>query len=133
MSNCSSNSNSKAGACPSTQDVTRGALPASRKIYVGEHKVPMREIALENGKTFTVYDPSGPFTDTIELDIMKGIPKTRREWVVARGDVEEIDGRKVQPVDNGLKGNAQHMPFPASPEKVLRAKPGANVTQMHYA
>ncbi|MCE7887799.1 MAG: phosphomethylpyrimidine synthase ThiC [Alphaproteobacteria bacterium PRO2] len=133
MSGCSSNSNTKTGACPSTKDVTRGPLPASRKIHVGELKVPMREIALENGKTFTVYDPSGPFTDNIELDIMKGIPKTRREWVIARGDVEEIDGRKVQPVDNGLKGNAQHMPFPASPEKILRAKSGANVTQMHYA
>jgi phosphomethylpyrimidine synthase len=134
MSGCSSNSNSNSkNACPSTLDITRGALPASKKVYVGDLKVPMREIALEGGKTFTVYDPSGPFTDTIELDIMRGIPKTRRQWVVDRGDVEEIEGRKVQPVDNGLKKDAQHQPFPASPERVLRAKPGQNVTQMHYA
>ncbi len=93
----------------------------------------MREIALEGGKTFTVYDPSGPFTDNVELDIMRGIPKTRTQWIVDRGDVEYIKGRKVQAVDNGLKGNAQHQPFPASPERVLRAKPGQNVTQMHYA
>ncbi|MGB4057500.1 MAG: phosphomethylpyrimidine synthase ThiC, partial [Alphaproteobacteria bacterium] len=134
MTGCNSNNSaSKEGACPSTKDVTRGPLPASRKVYVGDLKVPMREIALEGGKTFTVYDPSGPFTDDAPLDIMRGIPKTRTDWIVGRGDVEYIEGRKIQPVDNGLKGNAQHQPFPASPEKVLRAKPGANVTQMHYA
>jgi phosphomethylpyrimidine synthase len=139
---CGSNAkDSKIGACPSTNDVTRGPLPASQKIYVaGEmHKnirVPMREIALTDPKqkSITVYDPSGPFTDpNIDLDIMRGIPKTRLDWVTARGDVEFIEGRKIQPVDNGLKNNAQHQPFPASPEKILRAKPGANVTQMHYA
>ncbi|MCC7305543.1 MAG: phosphomethylpyrimidine synthase ThiC, partial [Alphaproteobacteria bacterium] len=135
MSSCSSsaNSNSK-NACPSTKDVTRGPLPASKKVYVGDLKVPMREIALENKQTFTVYDASGPFTDNaVELDIMRGIPKTRLPWVVDRGDVEFIEGRKVQAIDNGAKGNTQHQPFPASPEKILRAKPGANVTQMHYA
>jgi len=41
--------------------VTRGPLPASRKIY--KDGVPMREIALENGERFTVYDTSGPYTD----------------------------------------------------------------------
>ena len=137
----SSNKDAKAGACPSTKDVTRGALPASKKIYVDGaiHKnirVPMREITLEDPKqkSITVYDPSGPFTDdAIELDIMRGIPKTRLQGVVDRGDVDYLDGRNNQPVDNGLKKDAQHQPFPASPEKVLCAKPGANVTQMHYA
>ncbi len=127
--------------CPSTLDVTTGALPASKKIYVSgdihkDIRVPMREIALENGETFTVYDPSGPYTDEdIELNIMLGLPKTRRQWVVDRGDVEEIEGRTVQPVDNGQDKNtkSQHQPFPASPAKPLRAKEGANVTQMHYA
>ena len=110
----SSNKDAKAGACPSTKDVTRGALPASKKIYVDGaiHKnirVPMREITLEDPKqkSITVYDPSGPFTDdAIELDIMRGIPKTRLQWVLDRGDVEYIDGRKNQPVDNGLKKDA---------------------------
>ncbi|MGQ0527867.1 MAG: phosphomethylpyrimidine synthase ThiC [Alphaproteobacteria bacterium] len=130
----------KKNACPSTKDVTRGPLRASKKIYVPgvihpELRVPMREIALEDPKqkSITVYDPSGPFTDDAELDIMRGIPKTRTEWIVARGDVEYVEGRKVQAVDNGLKNGAQHQPFPASPERVLRAKAGANVTQMHYA
>ncbi len=123
-------------ACPSTQDVTRGSLPGSRKIHIGDLKVPMREIALENGERFTTYDTSGPYTEeNSDIDIMRGLPKTRREWIVARGDVEEIEGRQIQPIDNGLKksSSAKHQPFPASPLKPLRARPGKNVTQMHYA
>ncbi|MBK6896334.1 MAG: phosphomethylpyrimidine synthase ThiC [Alphaproteobacteria bacterium] len=130
-----------AGTCPSTTHVTRGPLPASQKTYVGDLKVPMREISLTNGESMTVYDTSGPYTDSdVELDIMRGLPKTRLKWILARGDVEEIEGRTVKPIDNGYKTEAQlknrkikHEKFPASPEKPLRAKSGANVTQMHYA
>jgi phosphomethylpyrimidine synthase len=121
--------------CPSTTHVTRGPLPASKKTYVGDLKVPMREIALENGEAFTVYDTSGIYTDSnADIDIMRGLPKLRREWILERGDVEEIEGREVQAIDNGRKiANDGHEPFPATPEKPLRAKPGKNVTQMHYA
>jgi len=133
------------GICPSTTHVTRGALPASKKAYIGEHKVAMREIELTNGESITVYDTSGPYTDdNIELDIMKGLPTRRRKWIMERGDVEEVEGRKIQPIDNGYKdeaaqerrrekGGVKHEKFPASPDKPLRAKPGQNVTQMHYA
>ena len=129
------------GICPSTTHVTRGPLPASKKVYIGDLKVPMREIALTNGESITVYDTSGPFTDEAqELDIMRGLPKKRLDWVLERGDVEFVEGRKVTPLDNGYKTEAQlknrkikHEKFPASPEKPLRAKSGANVTQMHYA
>ena len=129
------------GVCPSTTHVTRGSLPASKKVYVGEHNVPMREIALSNDEKFTVYDTSGPYTDeAVELDIMRGLPKTRLQWVLDRGDVEYVEGREVTPIDNGYKTEAQlknrkikHEKFPASPEKPLRAKAGQNVTQMHYA
>jgi len=129
------------GVCPSTNDVTRGALPASKKIYVGEHKVAMREIELTNGESLTVYDTSGPYTDaSVELDIMRGLPKMRSEWIIVRGDVEEVAPRAVKPMDNGYKDEAQqarrkiqHEKFPASPDKPLRAKSGQNVTQMHYA
>ncbi len=132
---------SAGGVCPSTTHVTRGSLPGSKKVYVGDLKVPMREINLTNGESLTVYDTSGPYTDsTIELDIMRGLPKTRLKWVLARGDVEEIEGRAVKPIDNGYKSEAQlknrkikHEKFPASPEKPLRAKAGMNVSQMHYA
>jgi phosphomethylpyrimidine synthase len=143
MSSCSSSNNNSQnapvrrsfgeGGCPSTKDVTRGPLPASKKVYIGDLKVPMREIALENKESFTVYDPSGPFTDsTIELDIMRGIPKTRLQWALDRGNVEFIPPSYSPPQAEGTKGGV-HQPFPASPEKVLRAKPGTNVTQMHYA
>ncbi|MCB1532068.1 MAG: phosphomethylpyrimidine synthase ThiC [Alphaproteobacteria bacterium] len=124
-----------ANICPSTLDVTRGSLPGSKKTYVGDLKVPMREISLENGEAFTVYDTSGIYTDeTAEIDIMRGLPKMRRQWIVERGDVEEIEGREVKAIDNGYKqGKAQHQPFPVTPQKPLRAKPGQNVSQMHYA
>ena len=121
--------------CPSTLDVTTGPLPASRKIYKGELKVPAREIALENGESFSVYDTSGIYTDeSAQIDIMRGLPKLRRQWILERGDAEEIEGRTVQPIDNGSKDHkAQHQPFPATPDKPLRAKPGKNTSQMHYA
>ena len=130
-----------AGICPSTTHVTRGALPASKKVYVGDLKVPMREISLTNGESITVYDTSGPYTDeNVQLDIMRGLPKTRLQWVLDRGDVEYVQGRQVTPIDNGYKNEAQlknrkitHEKFPASPEKPLRAKAGQNVSQMHYA
>ena len=132
--------------CPSTTHVTKGALPASQKVYVEgtlfpDIRVPMREISLSNGERLTVYDTSGAYTDeAVTLDIMRGLPKIRQEWIAKRGDVEEIEGRRVQPIDNGYKSEAQaarrpiiHEKFPASPEKPLRAKAGKNVTQMHYA
>ena len=140
-----------AGVCPSTTHVTRGALPASKKVYIGEHQVAMREIALEDPDepSIIVYDTSGPYTDDAqELDIMKGLPTRRKDWIMARGDVEEVEGRVIQPMDNGYKDEEQaaraqkksgekaknwHERFPASPEKPLRAKAGKNVTQMHYA
>ncbi|MGH1399542.1 MAG: phosphomethylpyrimidine synthase ThiC [Alphaproteobacteria bacterium] len=129
--------------CPSTTHVTRGALTGSKKVYIGELSVPMREIALDdpNEPSITVYDTSGPYTDdSIELDIMKGLPTRRKEWILGRGDVEEVAGRAILPMDNGYKDEAalerrkvKHEKFPASPEKPLKAKAGQNVTQMHYA
>ncbi len=130
-----------AGVCPSTTHVTRGNLPASKKVYVGDLNVPMREISLSNGESLTVYDTSGPYTDEdAQLDIMRGLPKTRAQWVLDRDDVEYVEGREIKPIDNGYKNEAQlknrkikHERFPASPEKPLRAKDGQNVTQLHYA
>lgn len=131
------------GICPSTTHVTRGSLPASKKIYVGDLGVAMREIALEDPDqpSITVYDTSGPYTDEdAQLDIMRGLPKKRAQWIMDRGDVEYVEGRNVKPIDNGYKDEAQmerrkakHEKFPVTPEKPLRAKPGANVSQMHYA
>ncbi len=122
-------------------DVTSGALPASQKIYVmGEaHKdvrVAMRSIHVSDKSTVTVYDTSGPFTDgSLKVNIEKGLPELRREWVLARGDVEEVIARTVRPEDNGLKGTYAQVTreFPNVRKRVLRAKPGKAVSQLAYA
>jgi phosphomethylpyrimidine synthase len=126
---------------PSFQ-VTTGSIPGSRKIYVaGErHKdlrVPFREVALHpsaNEPPVKLYDPSGPYTDeAFKVDILKGAPRTRDQWVLARGDVESYDGRPVKAEDNGgATGERLVAPFPAS-RNPFRAKAGRAVTQLEYA
>jgi len=137
----------KKSASETSFDVTRGTLPASRKIHVsGErHKdvrVAMREIEIspvEGAKSIVVYDTSGPFTDEkLALDIRCGLPQLRREWILARGDVEEYDARQVKPEDNGVRGagiksQPQVTQFPNVKSKVLRAKSGKAVSQLAYA
>ena len=120
--------------------VTTGPIRGSRKIHVGKHRVAMREIQLEPGSgeaPVRVYDTSGPYTDpNARIDIMAGLPALRRDWILARGDVEAYDARQVKPEDNGLKGpdrSAGVPQFPNVVQRPLRAKPGMNVSQMHYA
>ncbi|WP_126173736.1 phosphomethylpyrimidine synthase ThiC [Altericroceibacterium xinjiangense] len=120
--------------------VTTGPIRGSRKIHVGPFKVAMREIALEPSSgepPVRVYDTSGPYTDPqAQIDINAGLPQLRREWIMARGDVEEYDAREVKPEDNGQLGPDRSGGVPAFPNVVrrpLRAKAGANVSQMHYA
>jgi phosphomethylpyrimidine synthase len=37
------------------------------------------------------FDTSGPFTDpNIEIDIRKGLPRIREQWILDRNDVEEL-------------------------------------------
>ena len=115
--------------------VTRGSLPGSRKIYVDG--VPFREVALSGGEPpVRLYDTSGPYTDeTAYIDIEKGLPPRRRGWIEARGDVEEYEGRARKPEDDGLRrGEILSVPqFDRAGRQPLRAKPGRNVTQLHYA
>ncbi|MET3725039.1 phosphomethylpyrimidine synthase ThiC [Sphingomonas trueperi] len=120
--------------------VTTGPIRGSRKIHVGKHRVAMREIHLEPGSgeaPVRVYDTSGPYTDpNAQIDIMAGLPAIRRDWILGRGDVEAYDAREVRPEDNGLKGpdrSAGVPQFPNVAKRPLRAKPGMNVSQMHYA
>ena len=133
------------GVGPST--LTTTPFPASRKIYIeGRHtgvRVPMREIALtasssegseSKERTFLVYDTSGPYTDPeAQIDIRKGLPSVRASWLSARGDVEVLgdvtsEFRRQRPSEQSLNGKR----FPHL-QKVLRAKPSSNVSQMHYA
>lgn len=145
-----------------SMESTNGFFPNSEKVYAGgtthkDMRVPFREITLQptqltDGKTETnesirVYDTSGPWgDDSQQCDVRSGLAPLRREWILARGDVEAYDGREVQPQDNGYltKGHAQYAStrekvkggleyFPGLKRKPLRAKAGGNVTQMHYA
>jgi phosphomethylpyrimidine synthase len=120
--------------------VTTGAIRGSKKIYVGERRVAMREITLEPSSgepPVRVYDTSGPYTDpNVPIDIMAGLPALRRDWIIGRGDVESYDARSVRPEDNGLTGPDRAKgvePFPHVVRRPLRAKAGMNVSQMHYA
>src|ERR1700676_5550099 len=99
------------------EETAEKSLPNSRKVYVAgkQHadiRVPFREISLAPTKTMSgeievnepvrVYDTSGPWGDpSVTLDPVKGLPPLRRDWILKRGDVEEIDGRKVTPIDDG--------------------------------
>ncbi|EGQ25992.1 phosphomethylpyrimidine synthase ThiC [Mammaliicoccus sciuri] len=125
-------------------------FPASRKVYVQGSRsdllVPMREIELSPTVTeqdefpnepFRVYDTSGKYTEAgYEVDIKKGLPAIKENWIWERNDVEEYEGRQVKPQDNGYRSIEQmnnDAQFPLLKRKPLRAKKGKNVTQMHYA
>jgi phosphomethylpyrimidine synthase len=119
----------------------------SRKIYVEgsspDIRVPFREISLsdtpsafgaEKNPPVVVYDTSGPYTDpTISIDIRNGLPAMRAKWIEDRNDTEQLDGptsafgqqRKVDPELSEMRFNLTRLP--------RRAKPGKNVSQMHYA
>ncbi|MGQ0545803.1 MAG: phosphomethylpyrimidine synthase ThiC [Betaproteobacteria bacterium] len=107
-------------------------LPASRKIYVGPLRVPMREIAQSGSNPpITVYDTSGPYTDPeAKIDIRKGLFPLRQDWIAARGDTVLLDGptsaygrkRLADPKLAELRFDLQRAP-----------RKGKCVTQMHYA
>ncbi|MGE6345388.1 phosphomethylpyrimidine synthase ThiC [Bacillus mycoides] len=122
----------------------KSSLPGSKKVYVDGTregmKVPMREIEQSdtNGvqnPPIRVYDTSGPYTDSeYKVELEKGIPTPRHSWTLGRGDVEAYEGREIKPEDDGVKVASKHTPvFPQMDRKPLRAKQGANVSQMHYA
>ncbi|MFW2543183.1 phosphomethylpyrimidine synthase ThiC [Primorskyibacter sp. 2E107] len=122
--------------------ITTGPLPASRKIHVAgaqypELRVPMREICVHptaGESPLPVYDTSGPYTDPdAQIDIRKGLPPLRRDWIVGRGDVEAYDGREIKPEDNGFVAGDRLTPaFPVR-RRPLRGKAGQAVTQLAYA
>ena len=134
-------------------------LPNSRRIYVeGKQpgvRVPFREIeqnqtrnfngSLEENPPVRVYDTSGPWGDPAGgAEVREGLPSLRRHWILARGDVEEYEGRELKPIDDGYltfdaanqarqKDKGRLEDFPALQRTPLRAKAGRCVTQMHYA
>jgi phosphomethylpyrimidine synthase len=122
----------------------KSSLPGSKKVYVdgtrAGMKVPMREIEQSdtNGvqnPPIRVYDTSGPYTDPeYKVELEKGLQAPRHSWILERGGIEAYEGREVKPEDDGVKVASKHTPvFPQMDRQPLRAKQGANVTQMHYA
>jgi len=122
----------------------------SRKIYIEgsrpDIRVPFREISLsdtpsmfgagkdEKNPPVVVYDTSGPYTDPeVSIDIRNGLPAMRAKWIEERNDTEQLDGpssefgqqRKTDPALMAMRFNLTRQP--------RRAKPGMNVSQMHYA
>src|SRR2546423_12944288 len=77
-------------------------LPNSRKIHVGNLRVPMREISQSGGNPpLLVYDTSGPYTDPgVRIDIQRGLPGLRGRWIAERGDSEVLE---VPSSEYGLK------------------------------
>jgi len=123
------------------------SLPRSHKIYqTGSRpdiRVPFREITQDDTPTMlggevnpplTVYDTSGPYTDPdVAIDIRKGLPAMRQDWIRERDDTEQLAGpssefgrrRLLDPALEAMRFELRRAP--------RRAKPGRNVSQMHYA
>ncbi|PTK48380.1 phosphomethylpyrimidine synthase ThiC, partial [Staphylococcus nepalensis] len=118
-------------------------FPASRRVFKQgadeDIRVPFREIELSDTVTdystqknepLTVYDTAGVYHEEgYEVDVQKGIPKLRSNWIEAREDIEVYEGRKVQSIDNGFKKEGHHKfvetPFKYQPK---RAQEGKRVT-----
>jgi len=142
---------------PSSQD----QLPNSKRVYVNgiihpDVRVGFREISQSPTKSLSgdvkdnspvrVYDTSGPWGDPdFDGDVAKGLPALREKWIRDRADVEEYEGRKAKPLDNGYLSSvhADHATqrdkanrlneFPGLKHKPLRASNGHPVTQFWYA
>ncbi|HXV49375.1 MAG TPA: phosphomethylpyrimidine synthase ThiC, partial [Candidatus Binatia bacterium] len=144
-----SNSTNQNGAKPN--GISSQPLPASEKVYVHSHahpdvRVAMRAVTLSSGHNgngsgnhvnapVMIYDTSGPYTDpTAATDIRHGLKPLRLNWIRARGDVEELAGPSYLPPakKNGKARQTERFPD-AARRPILRAKPGCNVSQMHYA
>ena len=150
------NGNGRHGATDEKVEISTDPIsPNSKKVYVSgalhpEIKVPFREISLSSSTTedkndhhkdndessILVYDTSGPYTDpNVKIDIREGLQPIRLPWITGREDVEYYDARTIMPKDDGYRDgeNPNTERFPKTRVKVLRSKPGQNVTQMHYA
>jgi len=120
-----------------TVDTTKPRGSARKAYRIGSDptiRVPVREIALTNGETHVVYDTSGPYSDPdVGTDVRLGLAPMRARWIEGRGDTVELEkasslyrlGREAMPELDAVRFAATRKP--------RRAKPGANVSQMHYA
>ncbi len=134
-----------------TSRITRTPFPGSRKIYIGgsrpDIRVPFREVSLtdtlvaegtatrrEANPPLRLFDASGVYTDPdVAIDVTRGLQALRGAWIHERQDTEALSGissaygreRLNDPALNALRMAKTPVP--------RRAKPGMNVSQMHYA
>lgn len=132
-------------------NIVKDSYPSSEKVYVNGNlhpiRVGMRKINLTDtvriidGKRIVthnapvyVYDTSGAFTDPdVEVNIEKGLQRIREQWILQRGDVEQIpditseygQARRNDRTLDSIRFKNTHKPY--------RAKEGRAITQMHYA
>lgn len=135
----------------STAKVDQGAiapLPNSRKIYVQgsrpDIQVPMREVSQNDTPTsfggeknppVFIYDCSGPYTNpNTQIDVRAGLAPIRQNWIEERQDTEVLPRlSSAFGQERTSDSRLDELRFPGLHRKPLRAKAGANVTQMHYA
>src|SRR5207253_11301127 len=91
-----------------------------------------------------VYDTSGPWgVPDFQGRVTQGVPALGTNWVGARSEVEEYEGRVVRPIDDGymsekhaVGGNGKNDLVGRdrrARRKPLRASTGHPVTQLWYA
>ena len=108
------------------------------KVYVGGSdpsiRVPRRAVTLTDGTVHTLYDTSGPHGDSqYTPEIRRGLPPLREAWIAERNDTTELDRpSSIYRRGRDAMSELDELRFPA-PRRPRRGKPGANVTQMHYA
>ncbi len=134
---------------PKNRGITAGPFPGSKKIFVEGTlpgvRVAMREITLTNpagaqsadpeyNHPITVYDTSGPYSeDQPHIDISKGLPRLRQQWIEARSDTQLLAdytsdftrASKADPALDQVRFSLKHRP--------RVAQSGKRVSQMHYA
>ena len=134
-----------------TSRITRTPFPGSRKIYIQgsrpDIRVPFREVSLtdtlvaegtatrrQTNPPLRLFDASGVYTDPdVAIDVTRGLQALRGAWINERQDTEALGGissaygreRLNDPALNALRMAKAPVP--------RRAKPGMNVSQMHYA
>ena len=119
-------------------------LPGSKKVHVrglrSDLRVAMREVTqAETPADFgggenppiPIYDTSGPYADPeARIDLSRGLPPLRAAWIDERGDSEVL----AAPTSDYVRLRRSDDGNGAGRTSVLRrARPGANLTQMHYA
>ena len=100
----------------------------------------------ETNAPVRIYDTRGAWGDPdIQCDVTKGLPAVRMDWIRAREDTEEYEGRFVRPEDDGYisekhreaatsgEGVRRLELYPGLGRLPRRGRSGRTVTQMYYA